>query len=93
MPEFRMFKYPLFNMRATGREDTVTFVMAPVPQIRHVAMQNGWITLWVANHSDLPSRPCRFLVAGTGQVIPSDAAYLGTVMDGIFVWHVFEVPA
>ena len=93
MGEFRMFKYPLFDMREMGREDSVTVTMSVLPKIAHLAMQGGWVTLWCVNDSDMPPVSVNFLVVGTGMLIPRDAAYIGTVMDRGFVWHVFEVPA
>ena len=32
-----------------------------------------------------------FVVAGTGWVVNDVVAHIGTAMEGIYVWHLFEV--
>jgi hypothetical protein len=34
-----------------------------------------------------------FSVRGTGHPVPSVARHVASMRDGIFVWHLFEVPA
>jgi hypothetical protein len=51
------------------------------------------ISLW----AEVPTRDERttrrtFTVIGTGHEIPHRGAHVGTVLDGAFVWHVYEVP-
>ena len=53
-------------------------------------MQEGIICIWFLVDRDEPKVERRFSVYGTGQDVPDTANYVGTVMDGPFVWHVFE---
>ena len=72
--------------------------------IRWVAMQGRTLCLWVECDPDrkAPHEDRFFVVHGTGQpFVPGDQykgdgshtvteAYVGTVLDGSFVWHVYE---
>lgn len=63
-------------------------------KVLHVGMQDRVITLWALVDPD--AEPTRRLIAtvGTGHSAPApdEATYLGTVMDGAYVWHVFAEP-
>lgn len=39
-----------------------------------------------------PTNPRRFRVVGTGHELPEGAIHRGTVPQGLFVWHLVEVP-
>lgn len=53
------------------------------------------IRLWAHIDDAMPAEPRTFVVYGTGHQTrpPEDLKFIGTVlmMDGDFVWHVFEV--
>lgn len=51
------------------------------------------LVFWAEVDSDAPTEQRRFTVLGTGHSIPDDVAleHVATVMDGHFVWHVYEV--
>ena len=63
----------------------------------HVAIQNPnsgverTIQLWAAVDPARPKEDRLFAVVGTGNPAPEpdDAEYVGSVIDGPFVWHVF----
>lgn len=60
--------------------------------IIHVGMQNQEAFLWAmffANNAD-DKEQRKIDIYGTGQKIPADRKYIGTFMDGPFVWHVHE---
>lgn len=96
MPEFRMLKYPLFDM-STILRGTVSIDM-PNPQhgCEHgavkVGMQGTVLTLWCLVDVSAPTTARIFHVAGTGHELPENLAYVGTAFDRQFVWHVFEIP-
>lgn len=52
----------------------------------------GMIAMWVEFEPRWPNEFRRFSVHGTGHPIPSDRQYVGSVIDGRFVWHVYELP-
>jgi len=90
MSERRMLKYPLFDMGNVVLDDSVT-IKGPWPtSFQHLAMQGRVITLWAIAGDMLPTKDRTFLVVGTGHVIQGDLGYVGTVQDGMYVWHVFE---
>ena len=65
--------------------------MPKYAEIVHVGIQNSDVHLW-AKVDPLRSTETRcFSVYGTGHLIPDQALYVGTVFDGPFVWHVFEI--
>lgn len=57
------------------------------------SMQDGFVTVWVEkDESGLESRTVRsFRIYPTGVNIEDTHQYVATVMDGPFVWHVYEV--
>jgi hypothetical protein len=59
-----------------------------------VQLQFNVITLWVrfAESKVLPLVNRIFSVHGTGHPIDESEIYLGTVQQGSFVWHIFEIP-
>lgn len=72
--------------------DTVTVSMPVGAKVLHVGMQNRVLRAW----ADVPDHAAahesrRFYTAGTGWEVPSDGVFVGTVFDGEYVWHVFEL--
>ena len=60
-----------------------------------VQMQDGLPRLWAVVETTLPMKPRHFRVFGTGNPITKFlmGRYIGTVQDGLWVWHVYEVTA
>lgn len=63
--------------------------------IRHTAMQGALMAFWaearVPTRIGAVSRVKRaFIVTGTGHSVPEDVVHVGTVLDGAFVWHLWE---
>lgn len=60
-------------------------------KIIHVAMKHSEVCIWVeqADPPLVPS-PRYFRVFGTGHPIPEGYHHKGSVVDGGFVWHVYE---
>lgn len=56
-----------------------------------VHMQNGQPYLWVQLNTSLAARTRTFVLIGTGHRVPDRSDYIGTVLSGPFVWHLFEV--
>jgi hypothetical protein len=83
-----VFKYPLtitdlqlFNLPAGA-----TFLHAgPDPY--------GDICLWAAVDTNEPIEPVKIRVVGTGNAMPDSEQleFIGTVLDRMYVWHVFKV--
>jgi hypothetical protein len=54
-------------------------------------LQNGEIVVYAVVDSDNESVEHPVVIVGTGKPVPSDAAtFLGSVVQGPFVWHVFS---
>lgn len=86
----RVLKYPF------PLADRVTLEMPCGAEILTVAIQNGLFCLWarvdVGDPEAMVEISRDFRVFGTGQVWREEVyEYVGTVFDGGFVWHVFEV--
>ena len=57
----------------------------------HVGEQNDDVTIWAQVESDNPKESRVFNIVGTGRIIPTGLTrYLGTVLIGPYVWHVYE---
>lgn len=50
-------------------------------------MQHGKIRVWYEH--GINDKEYEVWVVGTGWPIEADAEYIGTVQDGIYVWHVY----
>lgn len=81
----RIYKYPL------SRCATQTIEAAIFRPLK-VDIQNDTITLWAMIDDSLPKQEIEIFLIGTGHPLPDefrDHIFLGTVKDGVFVWHIF----
>lgn len=46
--------------------------------------------LWIEVDLEQPLETHEFRVVGTGWIVPENSNYVGTYIDGPFVWHVYE---
>lgn len=52
----------------------------------------GQRCVWCMVEDSFKASPMEFLLIATGQALPKDSGvYLGTIIEGSFVWHVFTV--
>lgn len=60
-----------------------------------VQMQDGVPCLWALVEDDYEATERTFSFAGTGHAIPATLVtdYIGTIQQGPFVWHLFELTA
>ncbi len=63
-------------------------------QILSVHLQSGCLCLWAVVSTDSPPETRTISIFGTGHPFDREAGeFIGTVIDGQFVWHVFaETP-
>lgn len=69
------------------------FTMRGFEKVVHVNLQHDNIVLWYLADPESSCYDSRtFQVFGTGDaLVPADAVHLGTVLQRVFVRHVFEV--
>jgi hypothetical protein len=80
-----VYKYPI----TIGRTDLNLPVEA---KIVHVGLDpSGAPCLWaeVDPYSDRERRT--FVIIGTGHGVPEKATHIGSVVDEMYVWHVYEI--
>lgn len=83
-----IFKFPLPYEIGT----VITILMPPGAVPLHFALQNGIKTMWAAvDFEETLQVERRFAIVGTGVPLPFDYKYVGTLQEGEFVWHLFEV--
>lgn len=83
----RMLKYRI----SAGQEQTTVAMRSP-STIRAISVQRPReICLWAEGRAESPVTMRTFEVVPTGGDIPDPGSYVGTVFDGPFVWHVYEV--
>lgn len=85
----RMLKYSISIVN-----QTTALRLAVGTVVRAVGVQEpGNVVLWaevpVGVHRPVETRT--FTIIGTGHDVPETGTYIGTVFDGPFVWHVYEV--
>ncbi len=83
-----VWKFPL------GRASIQDVQMPRDAQILHVGLQGGWLNVWAGVDPVFrdDTVPRRIQVVGTGhEELPDNVWHLGTVQQGPYVWHVFEV--
>lgn len=52
----------------------------------------GVLCLWAAVDTDKPAQPREIRIFGTGHPVPeTPIRFIGTVNQGSFMWHVFEL--
>lgn len=56
----------------------------------HVNTQRGKLCLWAEVIPSIGEKVV-IQVLGTGYGVPDNYEYIGTVMDGNFVWHIYHV--
>lgn len=72
--------------------DAQVIEMPTGSKVLHVAMQHERPTLWTESDPDRPSERRAFRLLATGfDEIPDRSEYLGTVMAGWTVWHIYDV--
>ena len=54
-----------------------------------VALQGRTVCVWAEIDEAEPNWKCVVTVHGTGHPIANDEFYIGTLMDGDFVWHYY----
>lgn len=55
----------------------------------HVAVQDGQLCVWAELDTAADPQNHRFAVIGTGHPAPVPGEYVGSVLSGMFVWHVY----
>lgn len=83
----RIFKYPLINIESQEVKHPANW--RPL----HVGMQSGRITIWAEvdpDENEEEEEKSVILIIPTGGTVPPDIRYLGTALDGPYVWHVYE---
>lgn len=68
-----------------------TFKLPVGSKLLHIAMQAGSICAWFEVDAVGETTEKRsFVIVGTGHMVPEGTSHVGTVLDGIFVWHIYE---
>lgn len=57
----------------------------------HLGFQGDELYIWFLVDPAKPVKARKFRIHGTGSPISDDRKFIGTVFDGPFVWHVFEL--
>lgn len=81
-----VWKFPL----ALKPEQTIELPKGAVILFTAVPAMAGEVTMWALIGADREMEPRRFAIRGTGHEVEEDLLYVGTVIDGSFVWHIFE---
>jgi len=60
-------------------------------QPQHVASRrSGIVEFWITQYEGAPTSARYFRVFGTGHQLEPGIQYVGTALDGLLVWHLFE---
>lgn len=84
-----IWKYPL------ALQDTQHLIMPRGAELLAVQMQGEHLILWaLANPHGIPVKRA-IAILGTGQRVSAESVsptqYIGTVQEGGFVWHIFDM--
>ena len=80
-----IYKYKLDGGRTT------TLELPELARVIHCAIQGDEYCIWVRVDTDAPKVKRSFTIVGTGWEIEDSLGHVGTILDGAFVWHIFEV--
>lgn len=61
------------------------------PYLTAMTPSGAAVNLWFEIDSDDTTAARFFQVFGTGDVLPPDSSWMGSVRDGFYIWHVYEV--
>ena len=76
------------NQLALVDEPTISWPKGSEPM--HVGLDpSGEICVWYRCDPSAPREQQRFRICGTGFQYPEGHEFLGTVVDGRYVWHIF----
>ena len=84
----KVFKYSLKTTLDAAQER----FLPEGANIVHVGIQGETTCLWAEVDERAQPQSRLFHIFGTGQDIPENAAYRGTVQMPPFVWHIYELP-
>jgi hypothetical protein len=72
--------------------DLFTLSLPPGYEVVHFGEQHGVMYIWVLLNPALREETVEFRLYGTGHIIsnPEDKEYIGTCINGEFVWHLFN---
>lgn len=82
-------------MRAVYKYDLTEEIIAPIEKFLHIEMQDGVPCAWAIVDTDLEEKHYTVLCSGTGWPLldpQTKDTYVGTLMDGPYVWHFFIIP-
>lgn len=88
-----VWKYPLFNLKQL-HDDQTTVLIPGLAEPLTIGLQDNSVCLWARVDPETARVRRTFRLVGTGHKHPNEEEpwiYRGTVFDGPFVWHVFEV--
>lgn len=80
-----IYKYHLANMPSQVKN------MPAGAQILHVGMQEGEVCLWAIVDPSQPDEERKIFMTAGAPILESYKQYLGTIMYGNYVMHVFEI--
>ena len=75
-----------------GRNETEQLILPVDAQLIHLNMYEDEITLWIMTHTKEKATELReFEILGDNWNVENNRFYVGTVISGKLVWHVFEM--
>ena len=81
-------KYRIVDCCNTRREVTLEIPFGFIP--RHMVMQNGFISIWAEIiDSNAKNIVRQIYIAGTGEKVPTDTTYIGTVDENGLMRHLY----
>lgn len=91
----KVFKYEI-NLREDASErDVYELKLSLGAKILSAGTRkSNHITIWALVYGGVSEEVRRFLIVGTGNLIKVELErlkFIGSVFDGPFVWHVFEI--
>lgn len=84
--DYAVWKFPLV------RSSSQIVVVPGKAEILHVGLQHDRLTMWARCRPGAEPTSRWITIVGTGHPspAPAEAAYIGTVMEGSSVWHLFD---
>lgn len=86
----KIYKYKLSSVENLDHGIELNVLMALGADILHVDIQNQDLCVWAAIDDRVRSAVRRFKIVGTG-FEPPNHWYIGTVLCGQFVWHIYDL--
>lgn len=81
----------VWKFRINGQGSQIQVQMPRDAKILYFAQQDGQLTIWAEVDPEATMEWRALQIVGTGHSVPHEGKYIGSLQDGVFVWHLYDL--